>query len=113
MSAVAEEQWVYLAESQEPSFDYGDPVFKIASTGVHLTIIVEGAFSTYANAEAALDKRIARLAGVEILDQFVSQGSDSSVRNVLWRESAAREVRHGDQTCWQEITRTRVDAHTS
>lgn len=109
-------QRVFIAESQEPIFDYGDPSgLTSTKTELHLHVCVLGVFSDYAKAEAALDARINRMRGYHILGQFEpnafnGDGACSWTRNLRWFDySDTKEL--GDQDCWQLIRAIKIDAH--
>lgn len=98
---------LYLAESMEATPVLADAAGLVPPSAetVHHSVVVEGVFSTYANAEAALDMRNSRFYGAVPAEQFKPHGTR------MWKRDMESPV--PGATCWQTITQIQVDAHTS
>jgi hypothetical protein len=108
---------VYLAETQHVLFPLHDPVFApdAAVEGPHLSVIVDGVYSTMARAEAALDARLSRYAGVRattsLRPRAVGLLTDEHGGAVTWSRTVVWDGPDGQAVeAWQQVVATRVDA---
>lgn len=94
---------VFLATSMEVTPILADPIFGNTEAGIHHSLVVVGIYSTYANAEAALDARNARFAKgtATPTEQFAPYGQRE------WRRDMATPF---GGTAWQMIELETIDA---